>query len=157
MSFSKKKEMAFGIIALLFGVFYLFMTYRIDSKPGMVDARTVPKILGFLMVVLGGVQLFETFKLKHAEEEVGAIDTKTVIKTSFLILTYIAIFERAGFLLSTMIFLFLQFEVLAPNQMKERKHHLIYVLIAVLVAIFVYLSFRYGLKIMLPQGLITFI
>ncbi|MBF7096640.1 tripartite tricarboxylate transporter TctB family protein [Alkalibacter mobilis] len=157
MSLSKKKEIAFGIIIVILGAFYLFMTYQIESKPGVVDARTVPKILGFLMVLLGGIQIFETLKLKSKEEESKSIDTGTVVKTSSLILVYIAVFNKIGFLLSTIIFLFLQFSILAPNDMKGRKYFVINGIIAILVSLLVYMSFRYGLKIMLPQGIVTFI
>ena len=154
MKTQKSREMIFGIVVLAIAAFYTIMTLQIPSKEGLVDGRTVPIILSILLWVLGIAQLI--FGLKASTEllENEGIDIKTVIKTAILIILYIGLFEVLGFIITTLAYLFIQFILLTPSDKKVNM--VLYAGISIVVSLFVYSTFRYGLDIMLPQGIITF-
>ncbi|WP_069998637.1 tripartite tricarboxylate transporter TctB family protein [Cellulosilyticum sp. I15G10I2] len=156
MSTQKRQDILFAIITLVVGAFYFIMTAQLPSKGGLVDGRTIPYILGGMMIILGGVQIGLSLKSKNNEDvdSKETIDIKTVLKTAFLIVCYIALFDIIGFLITTFIYLFLQFIILSPAGKKANL--IVYLLIAGVFSFFIYTSFRYGLDIMLPQGIITF-
>jgi len=154
----KKKEIIFGIIILAFTAFYYIMTLQVKMKAEVINARTIPYVLCVMFAVLGVSQLVTAFKKKYEEveeQEQSDSDMKTVIKSAFMILLYVAWFENVGFLIMTIVFLFSMFLILTPNE--KKVNYPLYIIVSVAVSLFVYLGFRYGLDIMLPQGIITFI
>lgn len=154
MKTQKVQDTVFGIIVLIIAAFYTIMTFQIKYKPGIVDGRTVPLILSTLMWVLGLAQLVFARKADGKELEKSNTDVRTVLETGALIILYIGLFELIGFLVTTMVYLFVQFMVLTPA---EKKPNLpVYGIVSVAVSLFVYTIFRYGLDIILPQGIITF-
>lgn len=154
MKTEKSREMIFGVVVLGIAAFYTVMTLMIQNKGGVVNGRTVPLILSGLLWVLGIVQIKRAIKESNEVIQGDEIDKKTVLKTAILILLYISFFEMIGFLLMTILYLFLQFFVLTPSDKKANP--IVYGVIATAVSLFVYSTFRYGLDIMLPQGIITF-
>lgn len=156
MKTQKMQDQIFGIIVLALAAFYTVCTLLIPVKEGadIINARTMPLILAVLMWVLGICQLVMSRKSDTKPLEKSQRDMKTVLKTAILIVVYIALFEPVGFLITTALYLFLQFIILTPAD--KKPNFVLYGIIAVAVSLFVYSIFRYSLDIILPQGLITF-
>ena len=156
MKTQKMQDQIFGVIVLAVAAFYTVFTFLILLKEGtdIINARTVPLLLAALMWVLGICQLVTARKADTKPLEKGARDLRTVLKTAVLIVVYIALFEPVGFLITTMVYLFLQFIFLTPAD--KKPNYLFYGIISLVVSLFVYTIFRYSLDIILPQGLITF-
>lgn len=155
----KKQDILFASITVVVGVFYFMMTSQLPSKGGAVNGKTIPYILGSMMIVLGVLQIGASLKIKKnveakRREDDKCVDVTTVFKTVILIVCYIALFNVIGFLITTFVYLFLQFTVLSPAEKKPNL--IVYLLISGVISLFIYTSFRYGLDIMLPQGIITF-
>lgn len=156
MKSQKMQDLVFGIVVLAFAAFYTVTTMMIPLKENsdIINARTVPLLLCAAMWVLGICQLLAARKADGKPLEKEKRDMLTVGKTAALIVIYIALFEPVGFIITTLLYLFLQFIVLTPANKKANLP--VYAVIAVAVSLFVYTVFRYGLDIILPQGLITF-
>ena len=71
--------------------------------------------------------------------------------TFALMIIYAIALPVAGFCLSTVLYLFLQISLLAPAKKRNMK---LYAIIAVIFTIFVYFTFRVGLSMLLPRGVI---
>jgi len=155
MRMKKYSELIFGASILAFGIFYFLLTNQLPRK-GTVDAAFVPYILSAFMLLLGvlqiavGVKASKNFDEKNYKPE--NLDYLTVLKTIALIVIYIAVLEPIGFLISTILFLFIGFNLLAPAG--EKKNQLMNLIIAVLASVIIYYVFRNGLNLMLPQGIL---
>jgi putative tricarboxylic transport membrane protein len=150
----KQRELTIGIVMVLVGAAYLWATHFVPDKPG-VDSATVPTILGWLMCFLGVVQLRTAFALKGeagAETVETPVDYGSLMKTVALIVAYAALLNTVGFLIMTVVYLFIQFIVLTPTDRKPA--YVLYAVIAAVTAASVYALFRYAFDLVLPVGLI---
>lgn len=159
MFFKKYKELILGCVMTAFAIFYCVMSTQIKQKPDVIGAATVPYILAAIMGLLGVLQLCAGVKAmrgfsaeKAAQEKPADSDSATLLKTIVLIVAYLLLLRPLGFIISTFLYLFFQFITLTPVERKPKLW--LYALIAVLVSVVVYLGFRYGLQLILPQGLI---
>ncbi|MCW1248295.1 tripartite tricarboxylate transporter TctB family protein [Pseudomonas sp. SAICEU22] len=153
----KRNELIAGVAMLGAGVAYLVLTMNLPRR-GTIDAAFVPWVLAVSLCLLGALQLWMWRKLpdKRAEsaEKPEAIDYPTVFKTLALVLLYTALMEPVGFLITTALYLYVQFIVLTPAEQKVK--HLRYALIAVVSAVLIFYIFRHGFDLLLPVGLLDF-
>ncbi|NQD95501.1 tripartite tricarboxylate transporter TctB family protein [Pseudomonas sp. CrR25] len=155
----KKKELLIGALMLGAGLLYLFLTVSLPRK-GFIDASTVPYVLAAGLCLLGILQLVHGSKVKPpvadatSEDDADAIDYPTVIKTLGLIGIYMALLEPVGFVIMTVLYLYLQFIVLTPRE--QKVHHLTYAVIALVSSALIFATFRQGFDLMLPAGLLSF-
>jgi len=149
----RQRELTIGIVMAVAGVAYLLATHYVPDKPG-VDAATVPFILGVLMCVLGAVQIGTGLKLGAGAQEgtPEPVDYGTTLKTIALVVAYMALLTPVGFLVMTVVYLFLQFVVLTPAGRKPG--YAAYAVIAVVTSVAVYALFRYAFDVVLPVGLV---
>lgn len=153
----KRNELIAGLAMLGAGVAYLVLTMNLPRR-GTIDAAFVPWVLAVSLCLLGALQLWMWRKLpdKRAEpaEKPETIDYPTVFKTLALVLLYTALMEPVGFLITTALYLYVQFIVLTPAEQKVK--HLRYALIAVVSAVLIFYIFRHGFDLLLPVGLLDF-
>jgi len=150
-------ELAFAGSLLLLGVIVLFDTKRMVVPPGSgsVGPQVFPTIIGVFIVMVALFLAFEVLRGNYGQPEgteFGEIKTKTDFKTlgtvSASILTYPFLIESAGFVIaSTVVF----FGVgLAYGARKLIKN----LLIALIFALVVYLTFTKFLSVELPAGIL---
>ena len=153
----KKKELLIGALMLGAGLLYLFLTINLPRK-GFIDASTVPYVLSAGLCLLGILQLVQGYKAKpdaaDSDEQTNGIDYATVLKTLGLVAAYMALLQPVGFLITTVLYLYLQFIVLTP--LEQKVNHLSYMVIALLSSVLIYATFRMGFDLMLPTGLLSF-
>jgi len=160
MKFKKYNDLIVGLSMLAFGLFYLIMTMQIPRKGKLIDATFFPYILSTIMLIVGllqtvkGAASAKKFDVSTYEEiKAGQKgDMKTVLITVVLILVYVALLKPLGFVISSTVYLFAQILVLVP--MRIKKNYLLYALVAVITSAIIYVSFRFGLDLMLPAGLL---
>ena len=73
------------------------------------------------------------------------------LQTFAVIIAYILLMDPLGFILSTVLYLFVQMLVLAP---KEKRNYLLFILTAVIFTGIVFVAFRIGFQQLLPRGVI---
>ncbi|NLS85939.1 MAG: tripartite tricarboxylate transporter TctB family protein [Ruminococcaceae bacterium] len=162
MKSRRYNELAFGVLIAAFDIFYFSMTLMVQRKDAnnFLDARFFPYLLCVIFTVLAVCQIIlgvRALKTYDEKADIGKekTDTATVIKTFFAILVYILLLDVLGFIISTIAFLTVMFAILCPAS--QKRNFVLYIIVSTLVSLFVYLSFRYLLTIMLPQGILTFI
>lgn len=154
MGDAKKREFALGLIILVAGLAYLFLTSQLPRKQ-FIDAAFVPYVLASIMCILGVLQLraARSFVPKAAsgngEQDV---DYPTVVKTVGLVVGYVALMEYIGFPIMTVLYLVAQFVVLTP--LSKKVNYVLYTVIAVISSAVIFLTFRYAFDMMLPVGLL---
>jgi putative tricarboxylic transport membrane protein len=168
MQSMRAQNVLVGGLMLVAGLGYLYMTAtlpRRDTGGGaaIVDATFFPYILAILMVVLGILQLIAGFRTPDhatapaldpdAEPEGGPINYVTVALTLVLIMAFTAALGPLGFPIAAAIYLFLQFIVLRP--VNRNFGYPVYITIAVVASIVIFVTFRYGFQLLLPAGPLT--
>lgn len=160
----KYGELIFALIMLFVTAVYLILILQIPMNGGFFNGRFFPVIIDICLFVLTIFQFWGYWKTRGAQEggkgEAGetaeAKDGKTVFYTAVLIVFYIAFMAYLGFVLSTFLYLVLQFTVMTP---REKKINFVqYIVIAAVSSLAIYFVFRYTeLAVMLPQGILTMI
>ncbi|QGZ31247.1 tripartite tricarboxylate transporter TctB family protein [Stutzerimonas stutzeri] len=159
----KRKELLVGALMLGAGLFYLFLTINLPRK-GFIDASTVPYVLSVGLCLLGALQLLTAARATHPPAAASDPDAEpsdetpadypTVFKTLGLIAVYVALMQKVGFPIMTVLYLYAQFIVITP---RERKvNHIAYIVIAVVSSAVIFVTFRQGFDLMLPTGFLKF-
>ncbi len=161
MSFKKCKDLILGIVMLAFSGFYLIYAQQIKTRPKLTpsyaSARIMPVLLGVLLAILSVVCIYQGVRrLKAPEGEEAAKkldrgDLMAVVFTFAVIIGYILVMPMLGFILSTVLYLFLQMLILAPA---DKRNYVLFAIVAVVFTALVFVAFRVGLQQLLPRGVI---
>ncbi len=152
---NKYSELILGIIIFSLGLFYFLLTNKIPAKD-RIDSRFLPYLLSGFLFVLSAIQIsrgWEFIKSGKVKKDKEESDYLTFIKTLSLIILYIGFLNILGFIISTVIFLFLEFIVLTPSRIK--KNYILFFFISLVTSFMVYFLFRYGLNLILPRGIVN--
>lgn len=153
---SRNKELVVGLAMLGVGIGYLYMTMQLPRR-GAVDATFFPYALAWAMIGLGALQCLVTLRRSvfaaDTEERLQPAQVLTVLATLGLVAAFIAALRPFGFPIAAAGFLFAQFIVLTPSGQKPRLG--LYAVLAVLSAIVIFVTFRYGFNLLLPAGPLT--
>ena len=161
MSFKKCKDLILGIVMLLLSGFYLIFAQQIKTRPKLTpsyaSAQIMPTLLGAILAVLSIVCIIQGIRQMKAPDEAeetkkkGKGDLMAVVLTFAVIIGYILVMPTLGFILSTILYLFLQMLILAPA---EKRNYVLFAIVAVVFTALVFVAFRVGLQQLLPRGLI---
>ncbi|WP_370551120.1 tripartite tricarboxylate transporter TctB family protein [Halobacillus sp. GSS1] len=143
-----------SIFLILFAAGYLYLTYNLKEYPYVpVDSDFVPKILGYLLIILAVFLFFDKSSETEEEKEKRQVPKKemlVLLAVGGMIFLYIFLLELLGFVLSSMLFIF------ACSWFLGYRKLVTTILVAVLFPLIMYLSFNYLLQIRLPQGVLPF-
>lgn len=129
------------------------------SKIMDIGPEFMPKVISVIMFILSVALLVTTIsqhKVRVAEAEATGskkVDYKRVIYSLLLVLAFVLALKPIGFTITSLVFLPLEMFVLAPDEGRTKKDVIKYVVITVIFTFIVYFLFRYGFKILLPEGI----
>lgn len=164
--FHRYKEIILGILMMTFASFYLYHSAFIKiSARVKVNARMIPQALGTIVLVLGALQLAAGIRYLLTVREqsrrdgvaatfVGEEEKRSIVPILLTFATigfYVATFEWLGFIISSSLCMFLQMRILSP---KGKRKNFLFAVISVVIAVAVYIAFRRGLNLSLPQGIL---
>lgn len=131
------------------------------SKVMEIGPDFMPTVVGIATLILSTALLVISLKnLKTRVAEVDAnppadVDYKRMLLSLILILVYVFALKPVGFILTTLVYLPIQMYVLADKEHRSKKDIITLLIIDVVFTIAVFFLFRYGFKIVLPQGIFT--
>ncbi len=164
--FHRYKEILLGVFMVALAAFYLYHATLIRTRSTVsVSAKMIPEILGCLVILLGALQIHQGVKhllaVRRQDAENGVRETFfasgeikdaiPVILTFIIILFYAIAFEPLGFVVSSTICIFSLMWVLTP---KEKFRPLRFAGICLVVTLLIYIAFRKGLDLSLPEGVL---
>lgn len=149
---------ALFLIFLLF--FLLSFSIEIKSMTGAVSARSVPQAISILGMI---TSLYLTLKnlfpfmeqRKAGSGEAAPVPRRRwlhMVLSLLLFIGYVALMKTFGFILMSVVYLFLQMVLIAEN--RSCKHILLLLVISICIPVILYVPFRYGFKLLLPMGTI---
>lgn len=133
------------------GVILLLMTMQLpDTESQLFDSRFVPLITSLIMIAMGIPQLIKNYGKEQGENRKN--DNKTLLITIILLVFYVLLYRRLGFVITSTIFLFFEIINLTPSYIK--KNYVLNLIIAIASPVMVYYLFYYGFKTILPVGIL---
>ena len=161
------KDLVTGIIAAAFSAFYLMQTTGIKIFGGAtagVTAQTIPRLWGGAMLVLSIILILRSIIAmrkrgeKSAEEQQGILaqlkERREVVYTFVLLILYAALMKPVGFIIMSILYVYLQVWVLTPPEKRTKKMHGIAGGLAVFFSVSLYFVFTKYLMVMLPPGIL---
>ena len=151
-----------GIVLGGFAIAYLIGAAMIKIpkmlSASLLNASSVPKLWGVLLLILGIVLIVRGLRTMKAEkagtsEAVKGFwaDNRAVVEMFVVLLVYIALIQPVGFLISTFLFLFAEFNILTYKEDRKLGFSIIFALVC---AVGIYVMFKYVFKMPLPQGIL---
>ena len=161
-----KNDLFSGIVLGGFAIAYLIGAAMIKIpkmlSASLLNASSVPKLWGVLLLILGIVLIVRGLRVMKAEKAAGNAPEKksaseaaksfwTDNRAFVVLLVYIALIQPVGFLISTFLFLFAEFNILTYKEDRKLGFSVVFALVC---AVGIYAMFKYGFKMPLPQGIL---
>lgn len=105
------------------------------------------------MIVVAIIRLVLALREKEGEAKASNSDLKGGWETILLLCLYVLAFQPVGFILDTIVFLFLEMLVLTP---KEKRNLVLLGVLSLVVPFAIYTLFVYVINTPLPKGLFGF-
>lgn len=159
MFIKKYGDIIVGIAYAVLGI-ALIIAARMLPKSQVMDIGPdfMPTVVGTLILVLSVILLVQSVSelKKNPDKEYGKdeSDYKRVLLSLILALLYVFLLKPVGFIICTLVYLFCQIYVLAPDSHRTKKDMIMYLIIDVVFTLIVYYLFRIGFKIVLPAGIL---
>lgn len=161
MFVKKYGDLVTGLVFLgLAAVMFIASGFLEESLMGGLGADFMPRIIAAVTALLAvieirqGVICIRKFKDGTAEDTEQA-DRLRVLLTIAVFACFVFLMKPLGFILSAVLYLFLQILILAPEGQRGGKYIILYAVISVVTSVAVYYIFRYGLSVMLPTGILS--
>ena len=159
-----KNDLFSGIVLGGFAIAYLIGAAMIKIpkilSASLLNASSVPKLWGVLLLIVRGLRVMKAEKAAgNAPEKKTAsdaakgfwADNRAVVEMFVVLLVYIALIQPVGFLISTFLFLFAEFNILTYKEDRKLGFSVVFALVC---AVGIYAMFKYGFKMPLPQGIL---
>ncbi|MBR6026134.1 MAG: tripartite tricarboxylate transporter TctB family protein [Neisseriaceae bacterium] len=149
-----------SFLLTVLGIVYALATFTMSNAPfgRAYEPKIFPAILAFFLIVCGAILFVKELK-EHLEkkqnEDTGSISKQYLIQILLTIangVIYTLIFNKIGYVFSTIIFLILQFLIFGG--VKNLKYG---VIVAVVFAVAVYYIFNGLLGISLPKSALGYL
>lgn len=144
-----------GIVLFIISIAYLLLSYNLPDYPYVpVDADAVPLVLGFLLLILSVSLFFQKDEEQNDESKTiqksGLKEVGMLILIAVYIFLYILLLEPLGFVIISALFIF------ASTLSLGYKRNIINLIVSLTIPLLFYFAFNYGLKIVLPRGILPF-
>ena len=148
---NKEKNLVVSLVFMAFGIFLFVESMGIKHMmKNDVGSAFFPKVVAVAITGVSVIRLIMTLREPASERKKSNSDLKGGWLTIVLIAAYVMAFQPVGFIISTMVYLFLQILVLVP---KEKRSWPLTVIISVVSPIAIYALFTYAISSPLPKGI----
>ncbi|MDY0404363.1 tripartite tricarboxylate transporter TctB family protein [Virgibacillus sp. 179-BFC.A HS] len=147
---TKNKKVSIALI--LIAIVYLILSFQLPSYAYVpVDSDLVPIGLGVILLLLSAMLFFtKDQEQKENEEHIPKKDLPIVLGVICFTILYIALLEIIGFIMTTMLFLFL------CSLFLGYRKHVVNAAVSIVIPILIYLLFNDFLQVSLPTGILPF-
>ncbi|MGE4283317.1 MAG: tripartite tricarboxylate transporter TctB family protein [Clostridia bacterium] len=149
-----------GIFFLVYGLSMFGMASKIENTGiTSLGAGFVPTLVSVVIVILSiiviaGAVVSLKIEKKSGEQETKkpSVDVKGVIATIVLLAAYAILLKPVGFIIASIIYMFLQMYLLAPQITKKKL--ILYAVISIVTPFIVNYIFIKFFTLMLPSGIL---
>ena len=150
----KKKELVTSVIFLAFSIVMIIFARQLQPMmQNDVGSGFFPTVIGVAMCAISVFRLILALREKETEAKKSGDDLKGGLETLVLIGAYCIVFNSLGFIISTIVYLFLQILILTPA---EKRSFPVTIAISLIAPFAIYALFVYAINTPLPKGLFGF-
>ncbi|WP_059103268.1 tripartite tricarboxylate transporter TctB family protein [Shouchella shacheensis] len=143
-----------SLVLIALAGFYLYLAFQLPSFMNtVIDADTIPKITGALLMILSVIYFFMPVQESEEEREKrteAKHDWPLILGVLVMTFLYIFLLEILGFLLTSIAFIFLCTWVLGYKKLLRNA------IVSISVPLSLYILFTQLLSIRLPTGILPF-
>ncbi|MBQ7534983.1 MAG: tripartite tricarboxylate transporter TctB family protein [Stomatobaculum sp.] len=154
---NKQRNLLTAVLFLAFGVFMFIQSQGVKHKIASdVGSGYVPAFIAGCLIVVSAAKLIITLTRHDPDaDKKQKSDSSTVggVVTILIILVYMLAFEKVGFIVSSILFLFALMNWFANS---KNRNIPLFAVISVIMPIAVSALFNYVIKMPLPKGIIGF-
>ena len=154
---NKQRNLLTSVLFLIFGVFMFIQSQGVKHKIASdVGSGYVPAFIAGCLIVVSAAKLIITLTRHDPDaDKKQKSDSSTVggVVTILIILVYMLAFEKVGFIVSSILFLFALMNWFANSKNRNLP---LFAVISVIMPIAVSALFNYVIKMPLPKGIIGF-
>lgn len=162
MFFKKYGDIVVSVFFMVLSAVMIFAATLLPKSTVMeIGPNFMPTVVGIVTLILSTALLIislKGLKTRVAEAEANPpaeCDYKRMLISLILILIYVFTLKPVGFIVTTLVYLPVQMYVLADAEHRTKKDIIMLLVIDVVFTLAVFFLFRYGFKIVLPQGIFT--
>jgi hypothetical protein len=159
----QKVSIITGIAFLAYGAWMFAggLSIRVIGKSGDYGPGFMPRLVGMIVIFLSAMLVFTTWwgmrrnpveKKTSDKMQTERYDYRSILLSIALLGLYMVTLEPAGFVLSSIVYLFLQMMIIANKP--ARKQLLLFVLISLIVPVVVNYIFVTVFSLLLPDGIL---
>lgn len=156
-----KKSFILCLASILIGIIVIVQCRSIPVViENDIGAGSMPVFISYLIIFLSFIKMAMAFAhgKKNIETKEAVVTDKQEknavgkgMLTLVLLVAYVCLLDKIGFLLISIVYLFLQMLLFCP---KDKRNFTMITSISVLTSIIIYVSFVYGLNLILPAGIL---
>jgi putative tricarboxylic transport membrane protein len=154
---NKQRNLLTSVLFLAFGAFMFIQSQGVKHKIASdVGSGYVPAFIAGCMIVVSVAKLIITLTRKDPDadkKQKSDSSTKGGVVTILIMLVYMLIFEKVGFIVSSIVFLFALMNWFANS---KNRNIPLFAVISVIMPIAVSALFNFVIKMPLPKGIIGF-
>lgn len=154
---NNSKDLGVGLFLVFFSVFLYMMSITIKvSKAETLGPQFLPKIISVLLGILSLILIKNAIKNRKnviKKEKLEKELNLPLLLSILLLLFYITTINFIGFILVSIIYLFLQIRILSLGKPIVKKEIIIEIIVSIVVPILIYFLFYKIFNIFLPMGI----
>lgn len=146
MKLKINSDTVIGILTIIWGIFILIHTFSYPKMPLGLSPGDFPRVISFLLIILGIIQIIQSFVLKEEPKKLYSWkNLKNVLILVIIGLIYVYLLHYFGFLYLTPFLIFITLYLFNYRKITPA------ILISILVTILIHFIFYNIFKVPLPQ------
>lgn len=155
---SKFKDLIAGAIFLCLSlIIYIGSNYIRVTKEDPLGPQFFPRLVAFSIAALSIVLIVKgAAQLRAGKQKKGKkpMDLKSFLLTSAILIAYMLLVDKVGFILVSVAYLFLQIILITPKEDLTKRNYVIFGAASLVIPVGLYFVFYYAFNIFLPPGIL---
>ncbi len=154
MSSKKISETIVNIVLVLFGAALWVTAQNIEVGAAMGQGGDfMPKLCSSIWMVLSILILVFGLRTPDAGGK-DSVSIKGLISTLVLLFVYILLLKPIGFVITSIVYMFVQMMLFVPAEYRNKKNYIIFAVVSVVLPVAVNLLFANVFSLILPTGIL---
>lgn len=153
MGGKKLSEIVLSIVLLISGAALWLAAQKIEVGAAMGQGGDfMPKLCSTVWLILSVLLLFQSISIREEGEE-SQISLKGFFSTLILLFAYVLLLDIIGFVLTSIVYMFVQMLLFVPEEYRNRKSLVLFAVISVITPVAVNALFVNVFALILPTGI----
>ena len=155
MGGNKISELIVNVVLVITGIGLFISAQAIETGTTMGKGSDfMPKLCTAIWVVLAVILLLQSIKMKDDSNNFLKISKKGLLMTLAYLLGYILLLNLVGFIISSILYLFVQMMLFVPDDYRTKNNCILFAALSTVIPFVVQVLFVNVFSLLLPTGII---